>query len=78
MGRTHTKTVVVVEVVDVVVVAIRATGVRFIIVERTTTQHTAFSASPVIKDDKGIIQPIFHKRPAFGGRKGLTSHNHVE
>jgi hypothetical protein len=35
----------------VVVVAIRATGVRFIIVEGTTAQHTAFPASPVIKDD---------------------------
>jgi len=44
MGRTHTKTVVVVEVV-VVLVADGAARVPLIIVEGTTAQHTAFDRS---------------------------------
>jgi hypothetical protein len=45
MGRRHTKTDIVVEVVDVVVVAVRAAGVPLIIVEGTAAQHTAFDRS---------------------------------
>ena len=41
MGRHHTKTDIVVEVIDVVVVAAGATGVPVIVVEGTTAQHTA-------------------------------------
>ena len=43
MGRHHTKTVVVVEVV--VVVADSATGVPLIVDEGTTAQHTALNRS---------------------------------
>jgi hypothetical protein len=41
MGRRHTKTDIVVEVVDVVVVAVRAAGVPAIVVERPATNHAA-------------------------------------
>ena len=56
MGRHHTKTVVVVEVVDVVV-ATGTTRVPLIVVEGTATQHTAFHRSaPPPEDDIRIIQ----------------------
>src|SRR6185503_20388590 len=45
MGRHHTKTDVVVEVVDVVVVAVGATRVPLIIVEGTTAQHSGVDRS---------------------------------
>ena len=45
MGRHHTKTVVVVEVVDVVV-ADGATGVPLIVDEGTTTQRAALIGQP--------------------------------
>ena len=57
MGRHHTKTDVVVEVVDVVVVAVGATRVPLIVVERTTAQHTGVDRpAPPPKGDTGIIQ----------------------
>lgn len=50
MGRHHTKTdvvvVVVVEVVDMVVVAVRTTRVPLIIVEGSTTKHTGVFGQP--------------------------------
>ena len=46
MGRHHTKTVVVVEVVDVVVVAVGTARVPLIIVEGTAAQHTGVSSQP--------------------------------
>lgn len=70
MGRTHTKTDVVVEVVYVVIVAIGATRVPLIIVEGTTAQHTAFHRSaPSPEGDTRIIRQKF---PAFGGRGSET------
>jgi len=60
MGRTHTKTVVVVEVVDVVVVAVGAAGVRFIIVERAAPHHAAFDRSaPSSKMTKLLYNQFF-------------------
>ena len=59
MGRRHTKTVVDVVIVGIVPVAKGATSVRFIIVERTAPQNTAFPMSPVTKGDACIIQPKF-------------------
>jgi hypothetical protein len=57
MGRTHTKTDVVVEVVDVVIVAIGAARVPLIVDEGTTAQHTAFNRSaPPPEGDSHIIQ----------------------
>jgi len=44
MGRTHTKTVVVVEIVDVVV-AVSTAGVPLIVVEGTAPQGAAFVRS---------------------------------
>ena len=44
MGRAHTKTDVVVEVVDVLV-AVGTAGVPLIVVEGTATQRTAFNRS---------------------------------
>jgi hypothetical protein len=40
MGRHHTKTDVVVEVVNVVIVAVSTARVPIIVVEGTTTPHT--------------------------------------
>ena len=55
MGRTHTKTVVVVQVVDVLV-ADSATGVPLIVDEGTATKHTAFIRSaPPPEGDLNII-----------------------
>jgi hypothetical protein len=54
MGRTHTKTVVVVEVVDVLV-ADGATGVPLIVVEGTATQRTAFIRSALPPEGDLII-----------------------
>ena len=53
MGRRHTKTVVVVEVV--VVVADSATGVPLIVVEGTTTQRTAFNRSALPPEGDWLI-----------------------
>jgi hypothetical protein len=65
MGRHHTKTGVVVGVVDVVVVAVRTTGVPLIVVERTAAQHTGVeSVCPVAKCDANIIRQKF---PPYGG-----------
>ena len=60
MGRTHTKTDVVVEVVDVVIVADSAMGVPFIVVEGTTAQQTAFNrpALPPEGDTRIIRQNL--------------------
>ena len=53
MGRHHTKTTVVVEVV---VVADRTARVPIIVDEGTTAQHTAFHRSaPSLESDTGII-----------------------
>jgi hypothetical protein len=46
MGRHHSKTVVVVEVVDVVIVAAGTARVPLIIVEGTAAQHTGVSSQP--------------------------------
>ena len=54
MGRHHTKTAIVVEVV--VVVAVRTARVPIIVDEGTTAQHTAFHRSaPSLESDTGII-----------------------
>lgn len=54
MGRHHhTKTDVVVEVVDVVIVAVRATRVPFIVVEGAAAQHTGVgSVCPVARKQR--------------------------
>ena len=57
MGRHHTKTDVVVEVVDMVVVAVGAAGVPRIIIEGTTTQRAALNRSALPPEgDLLIIQ----------------------
>ena len=67
MGRHHTKTDVVVEVVDVVLVAVRTTGIPLIIVEGTAAQHTGVeSASPVARTRHMYYSPknsLYAKRP---------------
>ncbi len=45
MGRHHTKTDVVVEVVDIVVVAVGTARVPLIVVEGTASQHTGVDRS---------------------------------
>ena len=61
MGRRHPKPVVVVEVVDVVVVAVGAAGVRFIVDERAAPQDTAaFPAGPITIRDELILP---HSKP---------------
>jgi hypothetical protein len=46
MGRRHTKTDIVVEVVDIVPVAVRTAGVPLIVVEGTAPKHTALIGPP--------------------------------
>ena len=55
MGRHHTKTDVVVEVVEVVIVAIGTTRVPLIVVEGTTAQHTAFNRSTPPPEGDALI-----------------------
>ena len=59
MGRRHTKTDIVVEVVNVVVVADSAARVPLIIIEGTAAQHTAFIRSALPPEDgRRILPPI--------------------
>lgn len=71
MGRHHhTKTDVVVEVSDVVIVAAGTARVPLIVDEGTAAQHTALDRSALpLESDTGIIAPFFKKIPAFGGRE---------
>jgi hypothetical protein len=58
MGRRHPKPNIVVEVVDVVVVAIRTAGVPTIVVERPATNHAALTGWPYRRNAAaGILYP---------------------
>lgn len=58
MGRAHTKTVVVVEVVDVLV-AIGTAGVPLIVDEGTATKRAAFGRSALSPEgDRRIIHAV--------------------
>jgi hypothetical protein len=68
IGRHHTKTDVVVEVVDVVVVADGATGIPLIVDEGTATQHTALIGQPCVQSSERnliILPPSCASLPGF-------------
>jgi hypothetical protein len=68
MGRHHTKTDVIVEVVDIVVVAVRTADVPRIIVEGTAPQHTGVDRPAPSQMRHGHYTRKLEKIPPYGGR----------